>query len=100
PHPPYSTFFPYTTLFRSQTVVGANDVIAFLFQIVLYELYDVSLIVYDQDLFFRQLPVLLERFKNLRWLPSYQGAPSAGDPVDMKDRKSTRLNSSHCPISY
>src|SRR5271170_8174850 len=52
--PPRSTLFPYTTLFRSRTVM---------------------------------LPRSVRRF-------------NAGPPFDPRDRKSTRLNSSHEWISY
>src|SRR2546427_2351740 len=69
--PPRSTLFPYTTLFRSLTDLGA----------AFGELRD--------DAATRVVIVT--------------GAPpvfSAGAPVTITDRKSTRLNSSHSQISY
>src|SRR3712207_6968155 len=73
--PPRSTLFPYTTLFRSRVGLGALD---------------------DDP----QAPVvLLEEVLELR-------GRDAGlllrhlDPPILRDRKSTRLNSSHANISY
>src|SRR3712207_8228377 len=77
-HPPRSTLFPYTTLFRSVAAVG------------------------------RQLEILLvSRHGFLRLLDSFvRGAEHLIDDwlavrqLGQRDRKSTRLNSSHANISY
>src|SRR5438105_6105501 len=73
-HPPGSTLFPYTTLFRSRSAVFAP--IEALGLIVVDEEHDAS---YKQE-----------------ESPRYNGR----DVVLLIDRKSTRLNSSHEWISY
>src|SRR3989442_4210767 len=69
--PPRSTLFPYTTLFRSAVLLDDHVVRA------------VELLAFESVGEDRALAVLL-------------------DPVDRpdRDRKSTRLNSSHVRISY
>src|SRR5688572_31530293 len=68
--PPRSTLFPYTTLFRS--VVGLAQ---------------------------REMGVTVRRIEEvLTWL--YVLGPSCRRKHAEKDRKSTRLNSSHSQISY
>src|SRR5688572_32431069 len=70
--PPRSTLFPYTTLFRSEPTIRRK-----LFDLVIDVAVDgVCLVVRDQPLDDRD------------------------DLLDMTDRKSTRLNSSHSQISY
>src|SRR3712207_7478882 len=73
--PPRSTLFPYTTLFRSQQVVqpihGAQDQ---MLRVLLYPL-QLTLLIPYQVLHHRAV-------------------------IQMLDRKSTRLNSSHANISY
>src|SRR5437868_11303250 len=88
PHPT-STLFPYTTLFRSRSyaVMGRYD---------------------DAVKAFAQAaertprdPQLLADFADV--LAMARGGKLAGEPerlVDLADRKSTRLNSSHVSISY
>src|SRR3712207_8788223 len=78
--PPRSTLFPYTTLFRS-TVRGQHSA--------------------------RRFPdELLLRMKHVPVLSFYGLAAPAGccgeerQMCSLKDRKSTRLNSSHANISY
>src|SRR5438132_6672662 len=68
--PPISTLFPYTTLFRSHVVVGAARVRP------------------------RERPVRHDEV--------HPGAvfAEAGEVAAVRDRKSTRLNSSHTVISY
>src|SRR2546421_6263421 len=69
--PPRSTLFPYTTLFRSGcTLVTALTT---------------------------SVDATLER---LSALPAVTLTPSWEEPVGGRDRKSTRLNSSHDQISY
>src|SRR2546430_11654234 len=68
--PPRSTLFPYTTLFRSATVGQAND------------------------------PSIRYRYRD-RGSPYVAWRPGDGGPrTGARDRKSTRLNSSHSQISY
>src|SRR3712207_7907683 len=81
--PPRSTLFPYTTLFRSQSV---------------WRNYPFSLGIASGDptpdgfvIWTRLAPEPLER----------DGGMGIGvAPVKWEDRKSTRLNSSHANISY
>src|SRR5258708_11611952 len=80
--PPRSTLFPYTTLFRSPSTPGAQEVIGYLKQSIDW---------------FRQFTI------------EEQTATDPGDLLFLNrelakpiyaDRKSTRLNSSHQIISY
>src|SRR3712207_9001735 len=83
--PPRSTLFPYTTLFRSD--VGVEE---------LKEVEEKMLECYDDAISHDWSPVLTP----------YHGAPtpiSEQGPAlssTLRDRKSTRLNSSHANISY
>src|SRR5689334_23735186 len=76
--PPRSTLFPYTTLFRSGVVLGA---------------------VLEQGLFrrFRDREHLDQVLLTFALILLFEEARSA---IFGKDRKSTRLNSSHSSISY
>src|SRR5438132_10903754 len=75
--PPRSTLFPYTTLFRSCSRVVPSG---------WHELQDSS----------RLKRVALDRTPG----PAGLAADSAADRLTERDRKSTRLNSSHTVISY
>src|SRR3712207_7016443 len=84
PRPPRSTLFPYTTLFRSLAVAGAS------------ENYGT-----EQE--------HLNNVRGARLRITSLRAPRGGigvefleylAPRDGRDRKSTRLNSSHANISY
>src|SRR2546427_7514354 len=80
--PPRSTLFPYTTLFRSQRRgLGQGPRIAE-----------------------RLVEVPLADGRSRRLLPLHDDVRVDADPVDTaplgRDRKSTRLNSSHSQISY
>src|SRR2546426_6202202 len=80
--PPRSTLFPYTTLFRSRIddiQLGRSEV--------------VLLVVDLAGAIARRHPVRGAH------LSIDQRRPRAGEPVE-RDRKSTRLNSSHLVISY
>src|SRR2546429_6226322 len=79
--PPRSTLFPYTTLFRSQPR-------------------DQPRAAKDADLLADQVPAE-DPERDRRPEPSLQKATVDRDPgVRERDRKSTRLNSSHGYISY
>src|SRR3712207_7707161 len=83
--PPRSTLFPYTTLFRS---LVAHEVLEQL-ELALREL-DLALPAAD-----------LVRVGVQRQVADAERRHSArGAPPQQRDRKSTRLNSSHANISY
>src|SRR2546430_13502831 len=75
--PPRSTLFPYTTLFRSEVQEKEQQLLLLRNQVALAPSPDLA----SGDLQLPQLPIALR---------------SRG----RKDRKSTRLNSSHSQISY
>src|SRR3712207_7674262 len=77
--PPRSTLFPYTTLFRSMATVG-QDVVELLGRVPVFE-------TLGPDDLGRVAEVAVPR----RFAPGQ---------VIFRDRKSTRLNSSHANISY
>src|SRR3712207_7080039 len=79
--PPRSTLFPYTTLFRSERVDAASNSVS---------LMGITCQV-DEDTKF----IGKEDSEPL----TFEGL-AVGDRVTLKDRKSTRLNSSHANISY
>src|SRR3712207_7956199 len=81
--PPRSTLFPYTTLFRSEAK-RLSDILAF--AINLEHVGDII----DKNL----MELAAKRIRNHLRLPK----DSLAD-ID-RDRKSTRLNSSHANISY
>src|SRR3712207_7602235 len=84
--PPRSTLFPYTTLFRSvETVMMAERL-------------DGSVLLAGCD---KSLPGMLMAAARLDLASVflYAGSTMPGS-VDGRDRKSTRLNSSHANISY
>src|SRR3712207_7795607 len=74
--PPRSTLFPYTTLFRSSGCLGSNP-----------NLPDSEALIFKPKIAPSQL--LVEKDKTM--------TPASRQS---KDRKSTRLNSSHANISY
>src|SRR2546430_5753701 len=69
--PPRSTLFPYTTLFRSAELEPAAQVGA-------------------------RVTLTTSEFAKRSWKPCFVGLRA----VSIRDRKSTRLNSSHSQISY
>src|SRR3712207_7182512 len=87
--PPRSTLFPYTTLFRS--LLGQTYV-------------DFELIISDNastdstEEICREYAAHDERIRYLRQLRNIGIAPNHN--IVFRDRKSTRLNSSHANISY
>src|SRR5256885_10365266 len=90
--PPRSTLFPYTTLFRS-----VHSAIA----ILLLSLPDVGpsrtapIIVPDVR---KSIKLVAPRYYDLTQRDRNQGKVTR--QLDVRDRKSTRLNSSHLVISY
>src|SRR3712207_7932240 len=78
--PPRSTLFPYTTLFRSSF---------FSERALFYRAEKGSL----EDL---SMAVVVQKMGD----PEKSGVIFTVDPVRRRDRKSTRLNSSHANISY
>src|SRR3712207_8524328 len=87
--PPRSTLFPYTTLFRSATpaqVSGLSDVVA--------------LAAYGHSLALKSDGTVWAWGENHN---GYLGTDYGSwwrFPAQVRDRKSTRLNSSHANISY
>src|SRR2546426_4081532 len=93
--PRRSTFFPYTTLFRSRSVAVEEQHIRPRASLV-SRVDAFGLVVQD--------PPAVENHGRLRWATrlecSVQNHAGAGIQRDTRDRKSTRLNSSHLVISY
>src|SRR5690348_18199241 len=93
PPPARSTLFPYTTLFRSATVTGASldyegslTISADLAELV-------GLIPYEK--------ILVSNLNNGQRFETYAIFGKAHEGIiELKERKSTRLNSSHPSISY
>src|SRR3712207_7906128 len=75
--PPRSTLFPYTTLFRSTNVLGTHELLKAAWQVGTVRFHHIST---DEV-----------------YGPLNRGAPAF---TEERDRKSTRLNSSHANISY
>src|SRR2546430_10395867 len=84
--PPRSTLFPYTTLFRSKKKSKAR----------------ISFTESDPACFEMDEPNKRVRLPKLGWVKCRFTRHIEGQPnsVTVKDRKSTRLNSSHSQISY
>src|SRR3712207_8934856 len=85
--PPRSTLFPYTTLFRSITYIDGDA------GVLLYRGYPIDQLAEHGD------------FLETCYLLLYGELPTAAQKADFdyrvtRDRKSTRLNSSHANISY
>src|SRR2546428_9021151 len=88
--PPRSTLFPYTTLFRSLAVadeVADERVVGGL-----------SLVPGDEPL--APLAGVRDELGELLVVDQRDGLLALHDLGDLRDRKSTRLNSSHDQISY
>src|SRR2546427_3548184 len=81
--PPRSTLFPYTTLFRSVYVRWVQDVAAAHWESATSpaERAEIAWVVLRHEI-------------------DYKHPARPGDQVIARDRKSTRLNSSHSQISY
>src|SRR5438067_9038511 len=94
--PPRSTLFPYTTLFRSHELLVANLEVD-----VLHHVTEVELLVefVEADLGHDALP--LDRAGQARDVVFDEERIDDGTGIEpSRDRKSTRLNSSHVSISY
>src|SRR5256886_11401475 len=90
--PPRSTLFPYTTLFRSQTKEDHTIVVRNLEASTSY-FFTVSTVTHPHD---GQQNLLISDAS-----APFSGATGNGAEASlMRDRKSTRLNSSHSQISY
>src|SRR5690606_40360278 len=93
--PPRPPAFPYTTLFRSMLASPAA-------RAEWWEATTSHFVVYSESSQrdAEKFAVLLERFDNA--LRILQGMPVPGPEIGVanRDRKSTRLNSSHVKISY
>src|SRR3712207_8579086 len=87
--PPRSTLFPYTTLFRSLVEGREEDEVA-------------ELVVVEVGLGADALRLVAEREVEavVRLIAEVVVADLEGQVPDVRDRKSTRLNSSHANISY
>src|SRR5207249_10378373 len=90
-HPLPSTLFPYTTLFRSEIFSTASD-----------NQTSVEIHVLQGERPLARDNRTLGKFQLVGIAPAPRGMPQVEVTfdVDDKDRKSTRLNSSHVSISY
>src|SRR5207253_9963089 len=89
---PTATLFPYTTLFRSQCPLPASPEVAH----SLWLTPDRALQLFAKD----ELPMIFPTFASLRTLADFDSQESVFKEFRHRDRKSTRLNSSHVAISY
>src|SRR3712207_8742640 len=89
--PPRSTLFPYTTLFRSQLLLIARDVVSSAMDVPAGE--DRTLAAL-QAIVQQVGPSRIDAF----WVALIEHSMETVRPF--LDRKSTRLNSSHANISY
>src|SRR2546430_12592311 len=92
--PPRSTLFPYTTLFRSENApriapLDDQDLAVFQSDAVAYRGQFVAAVVAETLETARQAASMVA--------VRYEDQPH---DVELRDRKSTRLNSSHSQISY
>src|SRR3712207_7252290 len=85
--PPRSTLFPYTTLFRSDVNARASDGATALLWTVHWNDLDTA-------------DLLIRAGADVNAANEYRVAPLSVACTNAKDRKSTRLNSSHANISY
>src|SRR3712207_8723375 len=87
--PPRSTLFPYTTLFRSPTHARFLERLASFSRLILFDKRGTGL---SDRVAVDDLPTLEQRMDDVRAVMDAAGSE--------RDRKSTRLNSSHANISY
>src|SRR5260221_7522919 len=88
--PPRSTLFPYTTLFRS-VMMGRQDYLSILLRLSGMELYKLRN---------RAMSVVLGTMGVLAIVMAFLLITLLAVIFQQRDRKSTRLNSSHTVISY
>src|SRR3712207_9372566 len=96
--PPRSTLFPYTTLFRSDAALDRVTV-----PVDLFLLKRQTLACRNEKLFAHEIATgheLRHRMLDLKTRVHLEKIEIASGIRDEKDRKSTRLNSSHANISY
>src|SRR5699024_12599668 len=82
--PPRSTLFPYTTLFRSKAEIFSDWVYSYVGDLRENALVEIS----------------GQNYESIKGIEQVTYDFSGSDAVIFKDRKSTRLNSSHVSISY
>src|SRR3712207_8380025 len=88
--PPRSTLFPYTTLFRSQEFASTSPFLYFAD-------HETELAAKVR----RGRAEFLAQFRSASARETRESLPDPGDAETFeRDRKSTRLNSSHANISY
>src|SRR2546430_9159328 len=87
--PPRSTLFPYTTLFRSISSSRFLSNFSFMFDLVQNTVYKLSGIVCGINLCDLNRLIDDNRHGRVQFIKEF-----------VRDRKSTRLNSSHSQISY
>src|SRR3712207_9109544 len=96
--PPRSTLFPYTTLFRSGDTTWNLERLRHSTKRFVHHDLDIRDRRLILELFARERPNLVV---HCAAQPSHDLAASRPfDDFEVKDRKSTRLNSSHANISY
>src|SRR5256885_9761233 len=93
--PPRSTLFPYTTLFRSDDPAAVEHLVVMRY-VDIRDMLDRR--VDRSEVQHRDMTAIGQRLADFH-LAARQVPPPAGTP-ETKDRKSTRLNSSHLVISY
>src|SRR5207248_11266771 len=94
--PPRSTLFPYTTLFRSLLALGFNV------SQVVHDYGDICQAITELALD-QNAPIAIEEFHTLNRCLDTAIAEALTEHARLtaqRDRKSTRLNSSHRTISY
>src|SRR3712207_6989721 len=92
PRPPRSTLFPYTTLFRSARIKLFVRCLSVFTVLIFYTLFVLFACCLSYSL-------CEGSFRSCGHLVSYHTSHSTST-LFLKDRKSTRLNSSHANISY
>src|SRR3712207_6960217 len=97
--PPRSTLFPYTTLFRSDICIYPRDPHVMV-GMAPDELFIDPSYTYRLDLYRYRPRHELIRGVFVRTVTALGEMRSINDIYARKDRKSTRLNSSHANISY
>src|SRR3712207_9192573 len=96
--PPRSTLFPYTTLFRSHEVGALTGTTPS--YLVNHDDTVREGEVFTDSYYLARNRVALVGATVATALAGGDGRAIVGQPIQLKDRKSTRLNSSHANISY